>query len=108
MLAAKELGLETVPVDFQDYSSEADETADLLADNRVSELARLDETLLVGLLENLRQANFDLGLTGFDDAAFDLLIRGTAVPEYEPEYDEAVAGEVRTVVCPKCGSTFPV
>ena len=37
--AAKILGCDAVPVDFQDYENEASEYADLIADNRIAELA---------------------------------------------------------------------
>jgi hypothetical protein len=34
-----------IPVDEQDYASEAEELTDLLADNRLSELADLDDDI---------------------------------------------------------------
>ena len=37
LLAAKEIGAKQVPVDFQDYESEASEYADLMADNKIQE-----------------------------------------------------------------------
>lgn len=40
--ACKALKMPKVPVDFQDYADEAEEMADLLADNRIPELAELD------------------------------------------------------------------
>lgn len=40
--ACKALKMAEVPVDFQDYASEAEEMADLMADNRIPELAELD------------------------------------------------------------------
>ena len=65
--AALLMGCETVPVDRQDYESEAAELADLLADNRLSELAELDEDDLKRVVERLREADpaFDVELTGF-------------------------------------------
>ena len=65
--AALLMGCEVVPVDEQDYESEAEELADLLADNRLSELAELDEGDLRKVIERLRGADpdFDVELTGF-------------------------------------------
>lgn len=65
--AALLLGSETVPVDEQDYGSEAEELADLLADNRLAELAELDEDDLRRLIKQIEEADpaFDLELTGF-------------------------------------------
>ncbi len=65
--AALLLGCETVPVDEQDYGSDAEELADLLADNRLAELAELDEDDLRKLLKQIEESDpgFDLELTGF-------------------------------------------
>jgi len=65
--AALLLGCETVPVDEQAYGSEAEELADLLADNRLAELAELDEDELRKLIRQIEEADpaFDLELTGF-------------------------------------------
>ena len=65
--AALLLGCESVPVDEQDYGSEAEELADLLADNRLAELAELDEDDLRRLLKEIEEADpdFDIELTGF-------------------------------------------
>jgi hypothetical protein len=65
--AALLMGCDKVPVDEQDYANEAEELADLLADNRLSELAELDEADLKKVIEKLRQADptFDVELTGF-------------------------------------------
>lgn len=58
-----------VPVDEQEYSSEAEELADLLADNRLSELAELDDEGLRALLTKIGalDASFDRELTGFGE-----------------------------------------
>ena len=45
LLAARKLGLAEVPVDYQAYETEAAEWADLIADNRLSELSETDELL---------------------------------------------------------------
>jgi hypothetical protein len=62
--AAMLMGCDVVPVDEQDYKSEAEELADLLADNRLSELAELDEDDLRRVIERLRGADpeFDVEL----------------------------------------------
>jgi len=65
--AALLIGCDVVPVDEQDYASEAEELADLLADNRLAELAELDEDELKRLLKSIQESDpsFDLELTGF-------------------------------------------
>jgi len=64
--AAKLLQVQTVPVDFQDFATEADEWAHLVADNRIAELAEIDGGELSGLLKDLESAGLDLDLSGFD------------------------------------------
>ena len=68
--AARLLEMPSVPVDFQDYDSEAAEWADMLADNRISELAETDEEELKSLLKEL-DGKIDLDLTGFDEDSLD-------------------------------------
>ena len=56
-----------VPVDFQDYKDEASEYADMIADNRIAELAEIDLELMDGLLLDPIFEDFDIELTGFDE-----------------------------------------
>jgi hypothetical protein len=85
--AALLIGCETIPVDEQDYASEAEELADLLADNRLSELAELDEDELRRVLKSIGESdpNFDLELTGFMDDEIRKLMDEAANPEDELE-----------------------
>lgn len=81
-LAALRLGLLAVPVDFQDYASEAEEWADLIADNRIAELAEMDMARLKEDLLALDDGAFDMELTGFDATALEDLM--TAFPAGPP------------------------
>jgi hypothetical protein len=65
--AALLLGAETVPVDFQEYESEQAEIADMIADNRLSELSEMDEGKLVQVLKELQAAGHDVALAGFTE-----------------------------------------
>ena len=85
--AALLIGCEVVPVDEQDYASEAEELADLLADNRLAELAELDEDELKRLIKSIQESDptFDLELTGFmDDEIRKLFEDGDPADEIEP------------------------
>lgn len=106
--AALVLGVDLVPVDRQDYATEAEEWADLIADNRIAELAEKDNSVLKDVLQELDTGAIDMELTGFTEAAIERLMTQFYVPDKEPEYDESIADEVKTVVCPKCGREFPV
>jgi ParB-like chromosome segregation protein Spo0J len=109
LLAAQLLGAEQVPVDRQDYATEAEEWADLIADNRIAELSSADPTLLTELLEELGDSDLDMELTGFDEADLDQLKKRFSLPDDDfPEYDESIAKDIKKVVCPHCGEEFPV
>jgi DNA modification methylase len=66
LLAARELGLETVPVIELGHLSEAQRRALVVADNRIAERAGWDVELLRMELGDLQADGFDLALTGFD------------------------------------------
>lgn len=71
LLAAQKMGLTEVPVDFQGYESDELEKADLLADNKIAELADLDIPSAAIIVQDLDSSNFDLELTGFNDIELD-------------------------------------
>jgi hypothetical protein len=50
LLALQDCGCELVPVDYQDYESAAEESADLAADNRLPEFSDTDDEALAELL----------------------------------------------------------
>jgi ParB-like chromosome segregation protein Spo0J len=75
LAAALKLDLTEVPVDVQEFTDEADEWAHLVADNRIAELADMDEAALGDLLSDLGDIEgFDIGIAGFTDAEADKLI----------------------------------
>jgi len=63
-----------VPVERQDYESEAEEWADLVADNRIAELASIDNDELAKLLSDLDELDIDMELTGYSGKALDNLL----------------------------------
>ena len=83
--AAKLLQVAEVPVDEQDFATEADEWAHLIADNRIAELADADRAMLRDLAEELDTGSFDMDLTGFDYTALEELM--TAAPPPPPPPD---------------------
>jgi len=92
LLAAQKLGVAEVPVDYQDYASEAEEWADLVADNRIAELAEMDNTALKDLLQELDTGAFDMELTGFTDEELEDLMTQVHVEDDDKEdFDPAKA-----------------
>ncbi len=100
--AAKSLGLSPVPVDYQDFSTEADEWAHLIADNRLAELAEVDDAGLRDLLSELQGSEIDMALTGFDTDALDKVLAGFQEPEAPEEFPEANENILTDFQCPKC------
>lgn len=96
LAAARHLGLQLVPVDYQDFSSESDEMAVLVADNRLAELASIDLNSLESVVNELKVDGFDTLLTGFEDADLEsLLSPDTSDPEDGGGEDEELKkGEV--------------
>lgn len=70
LLAAIAEGYEKLPCVFVEHLSEAQKRAYILADNRLAELAGWDEELLKVELAALREMEFDVSLTGFEDYEF--------------------------------------
>lgn len=67
LAAARHAGFSLVPVDRQDYNDDAQELADLVADNRISELAEMDDGALAEILGDLHDLDFDMEVAGFED-----------------------------------------
>lgn len=86
LLAARKLGLAEVPVDYQAYETEAAEWADLIADNRLSELSETDELLLKDLLQELGTSELDLELTAYTADEIDQML-GSAKEVQEDDFD---------------------
>lgn len=60
-------GLKKVPVDYQHYDSEAQEYADLVADNRIAELAEIDQKMLADIFADIDTGEIPLELTGYTE-----------------------------------------
>ena len=84
LAAALLLQVEQVPIDEQDFATEADEWAHLVADNRLAELADADSAMITELLGELDAGDLDMDLTGFDNESLEELMTAAAPPE-KPE-----------------------
>jgi hypothetical protein len=71
--AARLLNVDSVPVNFQAFATQADEYAHMIADNRIAELAELQDDLLRELMRDLKTDHFDLELTGFGESFLEKL-----------------------------------
>ena len=81
VMAAQLLGLKEVPVVILDHLTEAQKKAYIIADNKLALNASWDNDLLKIELEELKELDIDLSVTGFDDKEIDALLEEQ---EYEP------------------------
>lgn len=98
LLAAKRLGLETVPVIRLDHLTDKQRKAYALAHNKTAELSGWDFNVLGAELADL--ADIDMSAFGFDNSA---------IEQAEPTFHEDVdidGGAAHEVECPGCGLVF--
>lgn len=113
--AGKRLNIKEVPCIVLENLTEAQKKAYIIADNKMALNAGWNEDLLKLELENLKELDFDLELTGFNvDELDDILgnneeeqeIIEDEVPEV-PEEPKAKLGDIyqlgKWVICKKCG-----
>ena len=98
--AALVLGLSEVPVALADDLTDAQVKAFRIMANKSAEWAAWDDGLLRLELEDLKELDYDLLLTGHELLELDDILKDTAVPESFPEFDEGIK---TTHQCPKCG-----
>jgi len=90
LLAAKKLGLKKVPILRAEHLTPAQVKAYRIADNKLTELGEWDSELLRIELEELREEEFDLELTGFDLGEIDELLEGLNFLEEQEEKQDDV------------------
>lgn len=78
VMAAKKLGLDTVPAIRLGYLTDQQKRAYVIADNKLALNAGWDDEMLALELSELQDLDFDLSLTGFDDDELNSLFEDTA------------------------------
>jgi ParB-like chromosome segregation protein Spo0J len=106
--AAKLLQVEKVPVDYQEFATEADEIAHLMADNRLAELAETDGSILKDILIELDTGDFDMDVTGFDQREIERVINFYSDPDFAPATAEEQGhlDQKKPIKCPNCSHEF--
>jgi ParB-like chromosome segregation protein Spo0J len=109
VMAASKLGLAKVPCIRLAHLTETQKRAYIIADNKLALNAGWDEELLGLELADLREADFDLDVLGFDNFAIEQFLNP---PERNEEAPESSGGEIDVdgmqmeCACPKCGFEF--
>jgi len=88
--AAKMLNLTEVPIDFQDYPNETAELADLVADNRVSDLSVWSEADLLPILNELSESGVEIENLGWKEEELEAMLAqmDTESPPEDPGQPE--------------------
>lgn len=76
LLAARKLGLATVPVIEAGHLSKAQRKAFILADNKIGDNSSFDFGIINLEMQELRESDFDLALTGFSDFEIETITAG--------------------------------
>ena len=79
LMAAQLDDLTEAPVDYQNYASEAEEMADLTADNRIAELATIDNKLLAEVFADIDTGEIPFMLSGYTEEDYGNIV--TALSE---------------------------
>lgn len=115
LLASKKLKMEEVPCIVLSGLTEAQKKAYIIADNKMALNAGWDDELLKLELENLKELDFDLELTGFNVDELDDIFQVEEEQEIveddfdiePPEEPKAKLGDIyqlgKWVICKKCG-----
>lgn len=98
LLAAKKAGLTEVPVDYQEYTNEAEEYADLIADNRLAELSEIDTELLADIFQDIDLSEIPAELTGYTESEINDLTAALADELDDTANEDVSVPEVREIV----------
>lgn len=100
--AAYAMGAEVAPVDYQNFSSEAEEYAALVADNRLAELAEINNTMLADILSEIDTGEFPMELTGYSEDDLEGILNAIAGEEdAEPNDQDQEQEQPTTPMCKK-------
>ena len=80
LMAAKNLGMDSVPTIKLSHLSDEERRAYVIADNKLAEQAGWDEDLLRLEMGELESAGFDMSLIGFDDKELASLLEAAPLP----------------------------
>ena len=89
LMAAELDDLKEVPVDYQNYASEAEEMADLTADNRIAELATIDNKMLAEVFADIDTGEIPFMLSGYTEEEYGNIVTALS----EAVHDQELKGD---------------
>jgi ParB-like chromosome segregation protein Spo0J len=107
VMAAGKLGLDKVPCIRLAHLTETQKRAYIIADNKLALNAGWDDEMLGLEMADLREADFDLDLTGFDGDEIEAALNPDG-PDFQPgtEEDQGKLDEKNPIECPHCHKFF--
>lgn len=107
VLAAQKLELDKVPCIRLLHLTDTQRRAYIIADNKLALNSGWDEAMLGLELSDLREADFDLGLIGFDADEIERVLNPEE-PNFEPgtDDDQGKLDEKTPIECPHCHKFF--
>ena len=106
VLAARKLGLETIPVIVLKHLTAAQKRAYRIAHNKICLNSDFDLELLKVEFEELIKLDEPL-FTGFEQAELDDLLKMGPLPDLGDDLSDQT-GKTSCITCPHCGETFDV
>ena len=102
LMAAQLANLKEIPVDYQEYTNQSEELADLMADNRIAELAERDKKALMECFESFDTGEVPFILSGYtEDDYQELTLMFDELPK-EKVKEEDIECDC-SMVCPNYG-----
>lgn len=100
LLAARAAGLTEAPVDYQEYASEAEEYADLVADNRLAELSEMDNAMLADIFKGIDPDEIPVELTGYTEQEFNDIAAALEqeIEDIDEDTEDAVPQEAAEII----------
>lgn len=99
VMAAKSIGIKSVPCIRLGHLNEAQIRAYVIADNKLAENAGWDEEMLRLEMQHLQSVDFDLSLIGFTDEELEDLLQDDDPPQQGMTDADQVPEAQRTVIC---------
>lgn len=106
VLGAQKLGLEKVPCIKEEYLTEAQKKAYIIADNKLALNAGWDNELLAVEISDLKADSFDVSLLGFDDKELDKLLSLSGEDIVDDDFD--VDSELEKPAMTKTGDIWTI
>jgi ParB-like chromosome segregation protein Spo0J len=107
VMAARKLGLTEVPCIRLGHLTETQKKAYIIADNRLAEVGGdWDEEMLGLELADLREADFDLDLVGFDAGEIEAALNPAEPIQSDSDDGDRIQDVKEPIECPHCHMHF--